>query len=126
MRNAARRTRAPGVAVALRFELAVEQPVDAPVRRLLPDEALHLVGEAGLHICRQGLRGRPHRIDEELLADRKAHRQRIEERRQEGIAARPAPLDRGRQVDEQRADGVVGQTSPGPDAHRRRRDGRDT
>src|SRR5690606_15813519 len=81
------------------------EAVDAPVRGLLPDEALHLVVEAGLLFGRQGLVAVAHRVDEELLADREAHRQRVEEGGAKRIAGAPVARHRGLEVDQQAADG---------------------
>ena len=82
-------------------QVAIEQRVDAPVRRLLPDESLHFGGEQGTFSFRQGLEPIAHRVDEELLAGREAHRQRVEERRAERIAPVPARRKRRSEVNQQ-------------------------
>ncbi|GAA0800398.1 hypothetical protein GCM10009078_29890 [Cupriavidus gilardii] len=83
---------------------------------------MHLGAETVLLLWRQRLQAIAHRIDKELLADREAHRQRIEERRAERIARAPMPRDRRFHIDEQAANdemrhgglpGGVAGTSPG-------------
>ena len=83
--HASQRARLPVVAQALRGEVRVEQRVDAPVRRLLADEGLDRRLETRALGLGQRLHAGAHRIDEELLADRKAHRQRVEPGRAEGV-----------------------------------------
>ena len=97
--------RLPGVDQPLPRELRVEQRVDAPVRRFLADEALHLRLERRPLPGRQCLDAGTHRIDEELLAEREAHRQRVEPRGAERVAAVPVALERRVEVDQQAANG---------------------
>ena len=77
--------------------MGIEAAVHVPVRGFLADEALHLVGEVRLLIGRQ--RGQPllHRLDEQLLTQREAHAQRIEESGAEGVTG-PVARQRGVQV----------------------------
>ena len=97
----------PGVVVALPFELSVEQRVDAPVRGLLADEALDLRRQRLALVVGQCLEPELHGVDEELLADRKAHRQRVEPGGSERIAAVPLAREGRLQVDQQAADDQV-------------------
>ena len=87
--------------------MVVVQAVQAPVRGLLTNEALHLGPKALLLIGRQLLETRTHSVDEELLTHRKAHRQRIEEGRAKGITITPGAIDRGFHVDQQAANNKV-------------------
>jgi hypothetical protein len=108
------RTRRPAVDQALPVQVRVEQAVQPPVRGLLADETLHLVPQRGLPLGRQGLQAVAHGIDEELLADRKAHRQRIEERGAEHVAPAPVARQGCFQIDQQAAHHEFGQNgSPG-------------
>ena len=74
MRRVARTAQALTWPAAVR-KLAVEQRMDAPVRRLLPDEAPGVGSHRFTLRLGQGLQAELHRVDEELLAHRKAHRQ---------------------------------------------------
>ena len=102
------RTRGPFIGEALLVEVAVEQCVDAAVRGFLPDKAAHLVGKLRLLVRGQGLVAVTHGVDEELLAHRKAHRQRIEQRRAKRVATAPVARKRRLQVDQQAADNEFG------------------
>ena len=93
----------PGVRVALLSKLRIEQRMNAPVRRFLPDEALDLGLESRALLVRQGFDARAHRVDEELLADREAHRQRVEISRAERVAAVPVASERHFEIDQQAA-----------------------
>jgi hypothetical protein len=88
--------------------MAIEQPMNAPMRRLLPHEALHLRGETLAFGRRQGLETGTHRIHEVLLAHGKTHGQGAEEGRTKGIAAVPAAGKRRIQVDQKASDDKVG------------------
>jgi hypothetical protein len=69
------RSRARGLPVvdqAQLVEVRVVQAVQAAVRGLLADEALHLGAEALLLLRRQRLEAVAHRVDEELLAHRES------------------------------------------------------
>ena len=113
----------PGVDQALTQQVFIETLVDAAVRGLLADEALHFGVEAGTLRFRQCGHRLAHRIDEELFTGREAHRQRIEKRAAKGVAA-PVARQRGVQIDEQAAhrqgdgEGVHGgKVSPRPPEH---------
>ena len=81
--------------------MPVKQLVNAPMRRLLADKTLHLRGKFLTLLLRQSLETGAHRVDEILLAQRKAHRQSAEKRRAKGVAPVPARLKGGGEVHEQ-------------------------
>ena len=91
---------------ALPREVPVEELVDAPVRRLLADEGLHLVGEA--LACRSGgSAARPARTAsmKNCSPAGKLIDSALKNARAKGVAAIPAARDRSLEVDEQAADG---------------------
>jgi hypothetical protein len=96
--------RLPGVRVTLARQLLVEQRMDAAMRRFLPDEALDLGLERRALRLGHPLQAALQRVDEELLADRKTHRQRVEECGAKRVAAVPVALERGVEIDQQAAD----------------------
>ena len=61
-----------------------------------------------LLLGRQLAGGVAHRVDEELLAGRKAHRERMEEGAEEGVGIAPVAREGGLQVDQRAAYGQVG------------------
>ncbi len=73
------------------------------MRGFLADEALHLGAKVVLLFSRQKLKARSYSIDEELLAYRKAHRQRVEHGSAESVAIAPVPGNRLLHVDQQAA-----------------------
>src|SRR5690606_27018480 len=81
----------PAVDQALVLQVLVEQRVYATVGRFLTDEAANLGFPIGALIRRERGESFAYRIDEELLAKRKTHRQRVEEGGLECIAAAPMP-----------------------------------
>ncbi len=110
--------RRPVVHQAVFFDLCVEQRVDAAVCGLLAHEALYLRVPARALVLRQGLGAIAHGVDEELLAHREAHRQRVEPGGEEGVAAAPMARHGRLQIDEQAADGEVGHGSTGTGRYR--------
>ena len=95
---------------ALLGQVGVEQLVQAAVRRLLADEGFDVFSQ-GCRRLWQSLNPQSNRVDEKLLADRKAHRQRVEERRAEGVAAQPMARQRRLQIDQQAANHQLGHGS---------------
>jgi hypothetical protein len=85
-------------------QLGVELPVQEAVRGLLSHEAAHLVGPGRLLRGRQQRDALLHRVDEELLADREAHRQRVQVMGAKRLAAVPEPGKALGQVHAQAAD----------------------
>eukprot|EP00456_Euglypha_rotunda_P049275 TRINITY_DN39520_c0_g1_i5.p2 TRINITY_DN39520_c0_g1~~TRINITY_DN39520_c0_g1_i5.p2 ORF type:complete len:122 (-),score=26.35 TRINITY_DN39520_c0_g1_i5:143-508(-) len=88
--------------------------MDAPVRRFLADEAAHLGAVLVLRLGRQGGDGVAHRVDEELLAEGKTHRQGVEEGGGECIAAAPVAGKRGLEIDQKAADDEFGAHEDNP------------
>jgi len=115
--DAAQRPRLPVVDQALLRQMRVEQRVDAPVGGLLPDEGLDRRLEARTLVLGQRLHACAHRVDEELLARRKAHRQRVEPGGAERIAAAPVRVGRRIEVDQQAANDGLGHGTTIPPAH---------
>jgi hypothetical protein len=98
----------PAVHEALACEVVVEQRVNAPVRRLLADEAAHLGAVVVLCFGRQRGDRVAYGVDEELLAEGEAHRQGIEESGRECIATTPVTGERRLQVDQEAANNEFG------------------
>src|SRR3569832_504462 len=100
--------RRPVIHEAELLEMRVVEGMQAAVRGLLPDEALHFGAEGLLLFRRQRLGAVADRVDEELLADGKAHGKSVEERGAEGIVAAPVARDGRFHVDEQAANDEIG------------------
>jgi len=86
------------------IELGIELAVQEAVRGLLADEAAHRVRPVGLLRGREQRDSLLHRVDEELLADRETHRERVHVVRAEGGASAPQARKALGQIDLQVAD----------------------
>jgi hypothetical protein len=80
------------------IDVSIKKRMDTTVRRFLSDEALHLFGKLGTFFFGQGFEARTHRIHKELLANWKAHGQRIKKCRAKRITAIPSGGKRGIEV----------------------------
>src|SRR3569832_307695 len=97
------RARIPLVHEPELLQMRVVERVQPPMRRLLPDEAPYFGFQLLLPFGGKRLEPVAHRVDEELFAEREAHRKRVEQRRAKCVT--PAPMARNRRfhVDKQAA-----------------------
>ena len=94
--------------MSLYLQLPIEQGMNTPMRGFLSDETLYLTVKTLAVSVGQSSQAHTHRVDEKLLADRKAHRQRVEPGRAKRVSAIPSAIERGVQIDQQAAHGQVG------------------